>query len=92
MRAIERRLRQIERLTHVPGPADPGNVALERTAAALLDAVGGLDPIESLAALLGRIEAGCVTDADTSMMESLPRCSMAPAEIIRRMVEVQDKF
>lgn len=92
MRAIERRLRQIERLTHVPSPADPEHEALGRTIEALLDAVGGLDPVESLKALLGRVEAGCVTDADTSMMESLPRCSMAPAEIIRRMVEVQDKF
>lgn len=93
MRAIERRLRDIEHRTYGANgsPVNPDLVALQRTMEALMDALGPY-PLDELRVLLGRIDAGAVTETDGRMMDNLPKCYMAPVEIVRRMVEVQNMF
>ena len=47
---------------------------------------------EPLAALLDRLDTGTATADDRVMLDSLPPCHVTPHDLVRAVVQVQDKF
>lgn len=93
MRAIELRLAAVERRIYGRSNrvTDTQKKALELSMKALMDGCG-LDPLQELRQLRVRLDAGLLTDADTRLLDGLPTCYMSPAEIVRRMDDVQELF
>jgi hypothetical protein len=90
---LDKRLKDMERRTFGRNgmQQDAQIQALRQTIDALLAACAPHRG-KALVELMARLDAESLTDADRLMLESLPPCYMPPADVVRLLVNVRDKY